>query len=471
MSKCAGSLTVQLAALFAVSAALVFAAVGFYLFQALAMQLRERDDADLIDRVSFIRHLLEETESVKSVSDHPHRFLDAVDLQTGLLLELRAADGRLLAQNTSVAIPANAGRDVATGQAALADDVRDTVASNGSRMRVLRAAGKVGEGAGIVHMTLAHTVDGRVALLSAYRLKVFLAVAIGAALTALMGYLVARRSLKRVRTLAVQARAITVENLQLRLNRADVPSELRVLADAFNDVLARLEGGFQNLSQFSADLAHDLRTPLNNLMVQTQVALSQVRAPEEYQELLASHHEEYERMVRMVETMLFLARADHDEIALTARELDAAFELRQIADYFEGPAFDAGVVLTVTGAGVVIADPVLFRRAVGNLVSNALRYTPRGRAIELEAAPYEKGVLVTVSNPGSGIDEHDLPRLFDRFYRADQSRSSSGTSAGLGLAIVKSVMQLHGGKATVSSTEHRVAFELYFPRQGRRQAG
>jgi two-component system heavy metal sensor histidine kinase CusS len=467
MKKRSYSLTVQLAALFAVCASLVFAAVGFYLLQALTTQLRERDDVNLIDRTAFIRHLLEETESAKAVSDDPHRFLDAVDLQSGLALEMRDVGGHLLAQNTSVAIPVAPASTVAISRTPLTGDVRDAVASDGSQMRVLHAVGRVGEGSDIVRITLAHSVDGRAALLSVYRMKVFLAVAFGAALTAFMGYIVTRRSLQRVTALAAQARAITVENLQLRLNREDVPSELRVLADAFNDVLSRLEGGFENLSQFSADLAHDLRTPLNNLMVQTQVALSQARACEEYQELLTSHYEEYERMVRMVETMLFLARADHDEIALTTSALDASVELHQIAEYFEGPALDAGLEMTVTGSGTVIADVILFRRAVGNLVSNALRYTPYGQAIELNVSAYDKGTVVTVSNPGTGIDERDLPRLFDRFYRSDKSRASSERSAGLGLAIVKSIMQLHGGKATVSSTEKRVAFRLFFPRNGR----
>lgn len=470
MRKFVGSLTLQLAGLFAVVAAGVFAAVGFYLVQALGAQLRERDDADLLDRVAYIRHLLEETETVSSVEEDPHRFLDAVDLRGGILLEMRAGDGHLLVRNENISKFAATAADVSYSRQPLARDVRDAISTDGSQVRVLRAAGQVGKGPEVVHITLAHRADGGAALLSAYRLRVFVAVTIGALLTALMGYFFSRRSLGKVTKLADQARTITVDNLRLRLDPADVPEELRVLADSFNEVLSRLEGGFQNLSQFSADLAHDMRTPLNNLMVQTQVALSHTREREEYEELLTSHHEEYERLVRMVETMLFLARADHDEIALTTPELDAFVELQRVAEYFEGPAFDAGVELVVTGAGFVIADAVLFRRVVGNLVSNALRYTPSGQAIDLVAMQSEKGMTVTVSNPGSTISEQDLPRLFERFYRSDKSRSSSGTSAGLGLAIVKSIMKLHGGTAAVQSTSDRVTFTLFFPRQGRRPA-
>lgn len=463
MRKFAGSLTLQLAGLFAVVAAAVFATVGFYLIQALVSQLRERDDADLLDRVAHIRHLLEETETVSSVEENPHRFLDAVDLRGGFLLEIRAGDGRLLTRNGKVSLPGAGTGEVMASRHPQADDVRETVSSDGSSVRVLRAAGQVGKGADVVQIMLAHMADGREALLSAYRARVFAAVAIGALLTAIMGYLVSRRSLGSVAKLANQARAITVDNLQLRLDPTDVPEELRGMANSFNDVLSRLEGGFQNLSQFSDDLAHDMRTPLNNLMVQTQVALSQKREREEYEELLTSHHEEYERLVRMVETMLFLARADHEEIVITTSEFDVSIELHRIAEYFEGPAADAGVRFTVVGAGAVVSDAVLFLRAVGNLVSNALRYTPRGSVITLLGEQSSKGMTVTVSNPGTGIDERDLPQLFERFYRSDKSRSSSETSAGLGLAIVKSIMKLHGGTAAVQSTKDRVTFTLFFP--------
>ena len=463
MRRHGGSLTLRLAAFFAAAAAAVFVVVGFYLYQALATQLRERDDADLIDRVAFIRHLLEETETVNSVEEDPHRFLDAVDLQRGLLLDMRAADNHSLARNTSVPTLAADRTRVPASRVPTVSDVREEATIDGARVRIVRAVGKVGDTEQVVLISLAHTADGRLALLSAYRLKVLGAVAAGALLTAFLGFLLARRGLSKVSKLADQARAINVNNLQVRLDPSGVPSELKILADTFNDVLSRLEGSFQNLSQFSADLAHDMRTPLNNLMVQTQVALSQTREREEYQELLTSHHEEYERMARMVETMLFLARADHAEIALQTQSLDSSFELQRIAEYFEGPALDAGVSFEVAGAGPIAADALLFRLAVGNLVSNAIRYTPPSMTIRLDAQLSQAGMTIAVSNPGKGIDEQDLPRLFERFYRSDRSRSSSATSSGLGLAIVKSIMKLHGGEVTVRSTNTIVTFSLFFP--------
>jgi two-component system heavy metal sensor histidine kinase CusS len=180
MRRYAGSLTLQLAGLFAVVAAAVFATVGFYLVQALVSQLRERDDADLLDRVAYIRHLLEETATANSVKENPHRFLDAVDLRGGMLLEIRTGDGRLLTRNANISRFASSPSDVIASRQPQMDDVRDTVSSDGLSVRVLRAAGQVGNSADVVHITLAHMAEARAALLSAYRLKVFVAVTIGA---------------------------------------------------------------------------------------------------------------------------------------------------------------------------------------------------------------------------------------------------------------------------------------------------
>ncbi|CDG83815.1 heavy metal sensor histidine kinase [Janthinobacterium agaricidamnosum] len=468
MSKAGRSLTAQLGALFACVAVVVFSIVGFYLYQALVIQLQEHDDADLVDRVLHIRHLLEETPDLESIRAEPHRFLDAVDLRRGLLLVIERQDGRLLMRNTEQRPLRHARSSLAAGAQLSTADVRPAALANGDRLRLISAMGLVGASGVAVRVTLARTADDRAAVLAAYRMKVLAAAFAGAALTALFGFLLSRQGLRRVRDLAAQARQVSAHNLEMRLNAALAPAELRVLADSFNEVLDRLQSSFNNLSQFADDLAHDLRTPLNNLMVQTEVALSQPRESEEYQHLLSSNYEEFGRLARMVESMLFLARADHDQIALSTEALDAATELARIAEYFEGPASEAGVAFEIAATGEVLADAHLLRRAVGNLVANAVRYTPRGAVISLAALQHAAGTTIVVSNPGPGIDALHLPRLFDRFYRSDQSRSTKSSSAGLGLAIVKSIMALHGGSAGVSSTPGGVtSFSLLFPGTGR----
>lgn len=464
MRKSGRSLTTQLGALFACIAVMVFTAVGFYLYQALAMQLQERDDADLVDRVLQIMHLLEETPSLESIRAEPHRFLDAVDLRRGLLLVMQSQDGRPLMQNTEERSFVRSAVQLPAGVEPSQADARPALLSNGRGLRVISAVGLVGGTGEAVHVSLARTADDRTTVLSAYRLKVLAAGFAGAALTALLGFLLVRQGLHRVMDLAAQARKVTSQNLELRLNVESVPAELRLLADSFNEVLDRLQASFNNLSQFADDLAHDLRTPLNNLMVQTEVAFSQPRESEEYQNLLSSNYEEFGRLARMVESMLFLARADHDQIALTTERLDTATELTRIAEYFEGPASEAGISFNIVASGHVLADAHLLRRAVSNLVANAVRYTPRGEVISMQAVQGVAGTTILVRNPGLGIDAEHLPRLFDRFYRSDRSRSTKSSSAGLGLAIVQSIMALHGGSASVTSEPgEQTQFALLFP--------
>lgn len=458
------SLTTRLGLLFALIAALTFAAVGTYLYQSLAHQLESHDDVELLAKIGLIRHFLLETASVQTIRDDPHRFMDVAAGHDGLIIILKAADGSILMQNHSdhgalSTLPVTPA-DQTPGRASLG---RWTL-NPGLSARTVSAWGALGDTRQQVQIIVARTDSDRMALLGAYRNKVFAAVFFGALLAALSGYLMLRQGLRPIRAIAQQAQSITAQRLERRLDVSAAPSELQTLVQAFNDMLDRLHRSFQRLSQFSADLAHDLRTPINNLMVQTQVALSQPRSGEDYQSLLASNEEEYERLARMVENMLFLARADHADFVLNKQHLDAAAELQRIADYFEGLAEDAQVRLAVDASGTLEADPILFRRAVNNLVANAIRYTPPGCVIELAARPTREGIAITVANPGAGISPQHLPLIFDRFYRVDHARSDSASSTGLGLAIVQSIMMLHGGRAEVESAPDALTtFRLRFP--------
>ena len=227
-------------------------------------------------------------------------------------------------------------------------------------------------------------------------------------------------------------------------------------------MLGRLQQAFSHLSQFSADLAHDLRTPLNNMRGATEVALARPRPADEYQALLESHLEEYDRLARMIDNVLFLARAEHPSFVTRQRAFDVRDELERIAGYFEGPPKPT---LRVEGQGRLTADVELFRRAIGNLLANALRYTPAGGVITLAVDETPDAVRVVVANPGEPIDPALLPRIFDRFVRGDPARSGGapgGTAAGL--AIVRSVMELHGGNARVESDAAGTRFMLTFSR-------
>ncbi|MBN3726800.1 heavy metal sensor histidine kinase, partial [Burkholderia sp. Ac-20379] len=324
------------------------------------------------------------------------------------------------------------------------------------------------DGSLIVLVVARNLHDGR-ALLDRYRDTLWLAGGAGAALSMLIGYALIRLSLRPLRGVVADAGRITVDRLDARLDARGVPSELAPLVEAVNAMLARLQRGFRQLSQFSADLAHDLRTPLNNMRGATEVALSRPRGAGEYEALLESNLEEYERLSRMIENVLFLARAEHPGFVTHRRSFDVREELLRIAGYFEGLAEEAGSTLAVDGGGQLSADLELFRRAIGNLLANALRYTPRGGAIRLIAHDTPAALTVTVMNQGEPIAADLRERIFDRFYRGDPARSrqvagADGGVAGLGLAIVRSVMELHGGAAHVESDGQGTRFVLTFPR-------
>jgi two-component system, OmpR family, heavy metal sensor histidine kinase CusS len=458
------SLTTRLGILFALIAMLTFAGVGTYLYQSLANQLEAHDDVELIGKIGLIRHFLLETSSEQDIREDPHRFIDVAAGHDGLIIILKSSDGAVLMQNHTdhgalSTLPVTPVNQI-PGKASLGRWILNPTLS----ARTVSAWGLLGNTHRQVQIIVARTSTDRMAMLGAYRNKVFAAVFLGALLAALFGYAMVRQGLRPVRAMARQAQSITAQRLEMRLDATAAPSELQTLVLAFNAMLDRLHLSFQRLSQFSADLAHDLRTPINNLVVQTQVALSQPRAIDDYQSLLASNVEEYERLARMVESMLFLARADHAKIVLHKQRLDTGNELQRIADYFEGVADDAQVQLEIDASGTLEADPILFRRAVNNLVANAIRHTPTGSVIRLVTQPIEQGIAIAVMNPGSGIHPDHVPRLFDRFYRGDDARSDSASSTGLGLAIVQSIMMLHGGRAEVESAPGTLTtFRLVFP--------
>jgi two-component system heavy metal sensor histidine kinase CusS len=299
-----------------------------------------------------------------------------------------------------------------------------------------------------------------------------LAIALCAAgvLAALVGLWIARRIVVSVRRFGATAGRVGASDLHERMPLAGVPTELADSTRAFNHMLDRLQDSFERLSAFSSDLAHDLRTPLGNLLGEAQVALSRPRSADEYRAVLESAVEEYERLSRMITNMLFLARADNQP-ALAAHWFDLPAALQRVAGYFELLAEERGVVLRIevqAAAGVpprAWADEGMLVRALGNLVSNALQYAPQGSAIRLRAqASLDGGCTLEVANDGRPIPAEHQARIFERFYRVDASRQGSADGSGLGLAIVRSIMDLHGGTAAVDSGPGRATvFTLRFP--------
>jgi two-component system heavy metal sensor histidine kinase CusS len=270
--------------------------------------------------------------------------------------------------------------------------------------------------------------------------------------SAAIAFWAAKRALRPLEEMATATERVQASQLHQRLGRGRWPSELTSLAAGFDQMLARLEESFDRLSRFSADLAHELRTPIQNLRGEAEVALTRTRTASEYREVVELSIEEYQRLSRMIDSLLFLARSENAETRLNRVKFKMGPEVDEILDFYDAAAREREVGLTRKGDGELYADPMLFRRVISNLVSNALQHAPTTGQIQvLVVTEPGQPVQIAVHDNGCGIGPEHLPRIFDRFYRVDAARSSGSANSGLGLAIVKSIMELHGGSARAES--------------------
>src|SRR5438094_774865 len=280
--------------------------------------------------------------------------------------------------------------------------------------------------------------------------------------SAFIAVIVTKRGLRPLREMTQSLARVGPTHLKERVIPADWSRELKPLAIAFDDMLKRLDDSFTRLSQFSADLAHELRTPIANMIGETQVALTRDRTAAEYRETIESTVGECERLSRIVDNLLFVARADAAREPIERKRFDARAAVEKIAAFYQAIADERNVSISCTGDGYIYADPDLFERALGNLLDNALRFTPKNGSIQIALSEHDSDFEIAVSDNGCGIAPEHLPRAFDRFYRADSSRGSYG--AGLGLALVKSIVDLHSGSATIQSEPGRgTTIKLTFP--------
>jgi two-component system heavy metal sensor histidine kinase CusS len=480
------SLAAALALAFGATTLAVFVLVGSFLYVALERQIKAQDNLDIVLAARHARRLAEELDSAQGIREHSERLTSIVLGNEAMSMEVFDPDGtRAIEHNIAgaLAVP-----DAASGAATIAalpplarvaatariteTDIGDWTGRGGAPIRGILTDARLRNG-DTASVLVARNMSDRWLLLDRYRDKLNMAGVAGVALAMLLGYLLIRAALRPLRDIAASASLVTVNRLDTRIAVARVPRELETLVASLNAMLERVEHGFQRLSRFTADLAHDMRTPLSNMRGAAEVALARPRSVDEYESLLASNLEECDRLSRMIESVLFLARAEHPQFVKQLREFDAAQELTHIADYFEGIAEEANVRVRVNGAANVTADLELFRRAVSNLLANAIRYTPPGGEIVLDASASADAVRVTVENQGQPIPAEHLERIFDRFYRVDPSRSSlpsagfsqgSTGSTGLGLAIVRTIMELHGGSVHAESDARSTRFVLRFPR-------
>lgn len=449
------SLTARLSLMFMLAVTGVLAAAGYFFGQLSEHHFDELDRHTLHEKLEASRRLLtglDDLEHFERVRPQLQVLLDGHSEMRGFVFdevgtqlfprpEQQAAEPSLL-----MLIGENEGELTLEGRVWRGEAGYVEVGGRGLKLLVMLDV--------TAHKAFFHTFSG----------WLWAALVLCALLSGLLGWLLVRSGLRPLREVTQVAASVSAKSLRERIPDDSTPAELQQLVQAFNAMLARLEDAFVRLSNFSADIAHELRTPLSNLMTHTEVALTRGRSLEQYQDNLHSNLEELQRMSRMIDDMLFLAKADNGLIVPDAKPVALEQLCTQLLDYYQLPADERGVRFELTGAGTIQGDLAMLRRALSNLLSNALRYTPDGELVSVTIERRAECVTLAVTNPGVTIAAEHLERLFDRFYRVDPARrEGSPSNAGLGLAITRSIIQAHRGDISCRSEQGWTTFCLQFP--------
>ncbi|QDQ29091.1 heavy metal sensor histidine kinase [Chitinimonas arctica] len=451
------SVAFHLVGLFTLGSALILLGVGYTLYHALAMQVEARDRAEIDGKAKVVRHILMGIARPEQLATHAAKIAEIKVGHPHLSLGIRTGGIWLLRPSAVIA------NRLATSALPAADRI-ETFRIGDEEWWVRRIAHRwPGISPAEVDVYVAVDITDSQRLLRQHRDVAMLAGLLGVMLSGMVAYLVTRRSLLPLGLLAKQAGQLTADRLGAPLDVAQAPTEVRGLVESLNGMLSRLNSSFRSLEQFSADIAHELRTPLNNLMLQTQVTLSRDRDVQSYVEALHSNLEELERMQRMVTDMLFVARADRGLLTLAQGAVDLRQEAESVVEYFELAASEKAQSIKIHGELTVPGDRLMLRRVLTNLLSNAVRYSPAGAAIQLTLRNDPDRRELTVSNPVGQMVQGDLLHLFARFTRGNPDSQRDTDGVGLGLAIVDSIVRLHKGKVSVKLERGAILFCVHFP--------
>lgn len=454
------SLTQRLTIFFTALAAAVVFGLGLVFIQATTRHFVDLDRATLQDK----QHLIEDiVQSANSVEDTKWRLNEALSHHRGLYAVVTDTRGGTLYQSQDFRPP-----DAALPSATLTGRSAAPLQHWQSEGREYRAmAFQVTpsyDNASPLDVLVAIDTEHHEHFLAELRSTLLLYALVAVAVSGLLGWLAARQGLAPLRAMRAKAAAVSGHQFSERMPVDAVPVEMADLAAELNAMLDRLHEDYRRLAEFSSDLAHELRTPISNLLTQTQVALSAKRDAPIYRNILASNAEELERMARMVADMLFLAKAERGMDLPNRERFSSAREAQALLEFYDAVAEEKDIRLSVTGDGMIDGDRLMFRRAVSNLLSNAVRHGDPGSDVSVTIDVGELGVSISVENAVDDIDPVALPRLFDRFFRVDPSRAHPASEgAGLGLSITKAIVEAHGGDIVATSRDRRVRMVMRFP--------
>lgn len=433
-------------------------------YWSLSRQLNVRAESELLGKREIVVHLISEMPSAAQIVQGKHRFnevmighhdlnLSLVDEATSspLLISSAIAQTMIAASQLSDQDPAAPVRRLLPDGTPIEALAGSAPTRDGRRIRYQLTLDR-GQDSRLLRGFLKASLPGTPFLL--------LIVAAGA-------WLMVSTALAPLRRFRRLAASISTRNLHQRVTASGLPAEVRELALDFNSMLERIDRGYQRLEEFTADLAHELRTPIATLLGRNQVMLSQPRTAAQLQEAMEGDVEELERLSRLIADMLFLAQSEHGPAARCFEPVSLREEADRVAEYLAYVADETRTRIEVSGHATTRGDRLLIQRAITNLLSNGIRHARTASTVRVAISSETDGAVVKVINEGEPVPPELRERIFDRFVRADASRTRRSGGTGLGLAIVRSIMQVHGGSVALESNANagETAFALRFPHE------
>lgn len=454
-------LTARLSLLFAGSAACVLLVAGLLFERAANQQFLAHDIEELDGKMTLIHEVLGNITSFDAMAVLPSRLHDTMTGHPGIAITIATNEGKVLFSVGSSLVVSHLlqGTEIEQPQPvtlSLDDHIYRIVANRISLGIPATQPAKV---------AIAFDISRGQTFMLEFQEFLWFGMFLAALAMGWLAWVTVRKGLAPLNEVSMMMATISAQRLDSPIPTEGVPQELKELVSAFNMMLTRLDSAFRRLSEFSSDIAHELRTPIHNLMVQTEVTLTRECDAIEYRTNLQSNLEDFGRLSRMISDMLFLAKADNRLLVLHLESMDLQSEVARLLEFYEALASERGVRLTLRGSATVDADRLMIQRALSNLLSNAIRFTPEGMAIEVTIErDARQQTMITVRNPGTEISAEHMPKIFDRLYRIDPSRQDERSeNVGLGLAITRSIVEMHRGTISAESVNGWTCFTITLP--------
>lgn len=457
------SISLRLTLGFSLLAVLVLLILGMCLIKMVDQHFIGQDIKTLNSKIANLQPLFSQIKSEKDVQQLPQMLEKKQHGFQNTIIAVSGPDGRIIYNSSTDLTPALIAKRAATSKRLDAAPLRWRD-SNGEYIGTGAWLPTAYPGWQSGYVVIAVNINNHREFLHDFGRMLWRSIIIAMLSMLLLGCLITRSGLKPLRRIISGASQVTATRLDYRIQVDTLPRELHELAQTLNNMLARLEESFVRLSDFSSDLAHELRTPISNLMTQTQVVLSRERTLDEYRDALYSNAEELERLARIVADMLFLAKTDNGLTLVNHDAIELAEETASLFEFYEALAETRGITFACEGHARLNGDRLMLRRALSNLLSNAIAHSHENTVISLCIdQPDAAHARLSIENHGDTVLPEHLPRLFDRFYRMDSSRQRSSDGAGLGLAITRAIIQAHQGTIRVESAHGVTRFTIELP--------